>query len=141
MRCAIDPGKQKVLLDVPNVGWEIPRGAVGRDDRILIVAVLATLLLPSLSLPPSNSAALVRGRRLSQLTSATAPAALEATGIARMLGMTFYVAVGIGTQASALAWKFSLELDGDAPRTWQDSGRATQKYPTTLERVFVGRSK
>ena len=68
-----------------------------------IVAVLATLLLAFFVFATVELAALVLGRRaVSSLLRPLAPVALEGTGIARMLGMTFYVAVGIGTQLLAL---------------------------------------
>jgi len=68
-----------------------------------IVAVLATLLLAFFVFATVELAALVRGRRaVPSSLRRLAPEAFEATGIARMLGITFYVAAGIGTQASAL---------------------------------------
>jgi len=68
-----------------------------------IVAVLATLLLASFVFATVELAALVLGRRsVPGSLRPLAPEALEATGIARILGMTFYGAVGMGTQLLAL---------------------------------------
>jgi len=104
--------------------------------------VLATLLVGFFVLATVELAALVRGRALSQAHFGDLRLRLSKRQDGSDAGQTFYVAVGIGTQASALAWKFSAELDGDAPALPRQRFRSrTQEIPTTLNVSSVGRSK